>query len=405
MASASTGSMGDEGGLLHGLRVLDVSLLGPAALAQQLADLGADVVKVEPPEGDHVRRVGWPIVEGSSLLHWHLNRGKRSIVLDLRKPSDVATFLQLVGQADVLVEGMRPGALERRGITWERLTHANPRLVFCSISGFGSIGPLRNLAMHGFGFDAWAAILSPEVDVQGNPIFPENFTSIGYFAGSLWGALGVLAGVLRARTTDKPCRLDISQAGAAAAATSLTLESVQYANQRNRTTTEPPLSVKGLRSSVRYNFYRTSDGVILVMMTERKFWQNFCAGVGRPDLFERWPGKSDPDHDHGNEDLRAELRALFETRSSDDWVRLGVSSNFPIIHAHSPETLLKDEHFIASVQWLPGDEHPIDMMAIPIRVIEESVPRTRRAPEVGEHTLEVLTEWLSAPGDSKSHAE
>jgi crotonobetainyl-CoA:carnitine CoA-transferase CaiB-like acyl-CoA transferase len=392
----------DRGGLLQGLRVLDVSLLGPAALAQQLADLGADVVKVEPPEGDHVRRVGWPIVEGASLLHWHLNRGKRSIILDLRQPSDVATFLLLVGKADILVEGMRPGALERRGITWHRLTEANPRLVFCSISGFGSVGPLSNLAMHGFGFDAWAAVLSPQIDKEGNPVFPENFSSIGYFAGSLWGALGVLAGVLRARATGKPCRLDLSQAGAAAAATSLTLESVRYTNQGRSATTAPPLSVTGLRSSVRYNFYRTSDGVILVMMTERKFWRNFCAGAGREDLFERWPGQNDPDHDHGNEDLRAELRRLFESRSSDHWVRLGVSSNFPIIHAHSHETLLGDEHFIASVPWLRGDDHPIDMMAIPVRVIDESGVSVRQAPKVGEHTAEVLSEWLSAPGDANS---
>jgi crotonobetainyl-CoA:carnitine CoA-transferase CaiB-like acyl-CoA transferase len=260
--------------------------------------------------------------------------------------------------------------------------------------------------MHGFGFDAWAAILSPQLDADGNPIFPENFDSIGYSAGSLWGALGVLAGVLRARATGKPCRLDISQAGAAAAATSLTLESIQYAkHEESSTTTAPPLSLKGLRSSVRYNCYRTKDGVILVMMTERKFWRNFCEGIGRHDLFERWPGKRDPDHDHGNEELRTELRTLFETRSSDDWVGLGVSANFPIIHAHSKESLLEDEHFKASVQWLPRGEHPMNMMSIPIRVIDESPPTLRRAPELGEHTREVLAEWLSLPQSTKSSSE
>lgn len=181
--------------LLHGLRVLDVSFLGAGALAQQLADLGADVVKVEPPYGDHVRLSGAPIVEGSSLLHWHFNRGKRSIVLDLTTPSDIGRFLDLVGKAEVLIEGMRPGGLDRRGLNWERLLQANPRLVMCSISGFGSIGPLKDLGMHGMGFDAWASILAPDEDTEGNPVFPEKIATVGSCVGPVWERWGARGGV------------------------------------------------------------------------------------------------------------------------------------------------------------------------------------------------------------------
>src|SRR4029077_4278480 len=108
-------------GLLAGVRIIESALLGPGGVAMQLADLGAEVVKVEGPGGDYVRKMAFPIVDGISLLHWHLNRGKKSIVLDLRKPDGVATYLDLVRSADAVIEGMRPGALARRGLGWDQL--------------------------------------------------------------------------------------------------------------------------------------------------------------------------------------------------------------------------------------------------------------------------------------------
>src|SRR4029077_6967353 len=108
-------------GLLDGVRIIESSLLGPGAVGMQLADLGAEVIKVESPGGDYVRKMAFPIVDGISLLHWHLNRGKRSVVLDLRTPEGVATYLDLVRGADAVIEGMRPGALGRRGLGYDRL--------------------------------------------------------------------------------------------------------------------------------------------------------------------------------------------------------------------------------------------------------------------------------------------
>src|ERR687897_3080877 len=106
---------------LAGLRIIECSMLGPAAITTHLTDLGADVIKVEPPSGDYVRRMTWPIVEGVSLMHLHINRGKRSLVLDLRTPEGVEIYLDLVRGADVVIEAMRPGGLERRGLGYERL--------------------------------------------------------------------------------------------------------------------------------------------------------------------------------------------------------------------------------------------------------------------------------------------
>src|SRR5674476_1051756 len=118
---------------LSGVRVIECSALGPAAITMPLIDLGAEVIKVEPPAGDYIREMTWPIVEGVSLMHLHLNRGKRSIVMDLRQPEDVATFKELVKTADIVVEAMRPGGLARRGVGFDDLRNINPKIVFLSL--------------------------------------------------------------------------------------------------------------------------------------------------------------------------------------------------------------------------------------------------------------------------------
>ena len=120
-------------------------MLGPAAITSALVDLGAEVIKVEPPAGDYIRQMTWPIVEGVSLMHLHLNRGKQSVTLDLRSDEGKQVFRDLAKDADVVVEAMRPGALERLGIGPTDLRERNPKLVFASISGYGATGPVQGL--------------------------------------------------------------------------------------------------------------------------------------------------------------------------------------------------------------------------------------------------------------------
>ena len=201
--------------MLAGVRVIESSMLGPAAVGMQLADLGAEVIKVENPGGDYVRKMAFPIVDGISLLHWHLNRGKKSIVLDLRKPEAVAAYLELLRGADAVIEAMRPGALERRGISWEKMQEVNPRIVFCQISGYGMTGPYKDMPSHGIAFDTWAGLVPPAYDEEGFCYIPEH-ASMGMHAGPLFGALGILAGVIRARETGEGCQMEIAQSDAAA---------------------------------------------------------------------------------------------------------------------------------------------------------------------------------------------
>src|SRR2546423_14847414 len=145
------------------LRVIESSMLGPAAITTHLADLGAEVIKVESPSGDYIRQITRPIVEGVQPMHLHVNRGKRSLVLDLRTQEGVDIYLDLVRGADVVIEAMRPGGLAKRGLGFENLCEVNPRIVFCTISGYGMTGPYKDMPSHGVAYDVWAGLVKPEV--------------------------------------------------------------------------------------------------------------------------------------------------------------------------------------------------------------------------------------------------
>jgi len=191
-------------------------MLGPAGLATPLAELGADVIKVEAPGGDYGREMTWPIVEGTSLLFLHANRGKRSIEIDLRNPEGVALFKELAKSADAVVEAMRPGALAKRGVGYEDLRKINPAITFVSISGYGWTGPYKDMPSHGIAYDTWAGIVKPQQREDGHWFIGEH-VSIGINAGPLYGALAVAAGIIQAKNTGQGGFYEIAQSDAAAA--------------------------------------------------------------------------------------------------------------------------------------------------------------------------------------------
>ncbi len=396
---------------LAGLRVVEVSMLGPGNLTTHLADLGADVIKVEPPQGDYGRRMTWPIVEGVSLLFLHISRGKKSIVLDLRTEAGRDAFLELVRDADAVVEAMRPGGLERRGLGFEECKKVNPRIVFCTISGYGMTGPYRDMPSHGIAYDAWAGIVQPKRDENGFVYMPEH-VSIGINAGPVFGALGLLAGVLRARETGEGCQLEIAQSDAAAAIDWLRSEtwrayerpqSEVTGNEADNFERRAP-GTAGMEDGVRYQFYETKNGYVLFMASEREFWKNFCEGIGRPELFERWPGSQYGDHARGNAELRAILRDVFVTRTTEDWLDFGLAHNTPICPSNSPKTLLDDPQFRDRLPLIPKERVGADMLPTPIKFIDEELPVPTKAPTVGEHTERVLRETLGWSDDQIARA-
>ncbi|MFQ5513216.1 MAG: CaiB/BaiF CoA transferase family protein [Myxococcota bacterium] len=386
---------------LEGLRVIEVSLLGPAAATMHLADLGAEVIKVEPPGGDYVRRMTWPIVEGVSLMHLHINRGKKSLTLDLRNPAGADVFRDLVRDADAVVEAMRPGSLARRGLGYEQLRELNPRVVFCNLSGYGSSGPYRDLPAHGIAFDTWAGLVEPAYDDEGFCYIPEH-PSMGMHAGPLFAALGVLAGVVRARQSGRGCELELGQADAAAYMDWYRSETWKaYERPEDEVTGNATDGYErrapgtaGMREGVRYQIYETSDGHVLFMASERAFWKSFCKGVGREDLFECWPGAEVADHARGNRELQRELREIFRSRSSREWIEFGLTQNTPIAPVNSPKTIVNDPQFQHRFPWYPAERHGADLLPIPIQFVSEELPAPTRAPRAGEHSREVLERVL-----------
>ncbi len=388
---------------LEGVRIIESSMLGPAEMGGLLADLGADVIKVEPPGGDYGRRMTWPIIRSqdgtgeNSLLSLHINRGKRSIVLDLRQPEGVQAYLDLVRHADAVIEAMRPGALAKRGLTMEKLRAANPAIVFCSISGYGATGPYRDMPSHGIAYDTWAGQVPVEIDENGYTVMAEH-TSVGIHAGPLYGALAILASVIRARSTGQGCTMEVAQSDAAAYFDWYRIETWKgyerpeeevYGNAADNGDRRAP-GIGGMRGGVRYQIYATTDGYVLFMASEQAFWKNFCEGIDRVDLFERWPGATYGDHARGNVELQAILTEVFGSRSTTDWIAFGNEHNTPLAPVNTPKSILDDPQFRARLRWLPKEELDADMMAYPIKIDGGELPAPTKAPGPGQDADEVL---------------
>jgi crotonobetainyl-CoA:carnitine CoA-transferase CaiB-like acyl-CoA transferase len=386
---------------LAGLRIVESSLLGPGAITTHLADMGAEVIKVEPPQGDYIRQMTWPIIEGNSLLHLHIHRGKKSLVLDLKKPEAVEVFRELAKGADAVVEAMRPGALARRGLGFEDLRKLNPKIVFCNISGYGMTGPYKEMPSHGIAYDTWAGQVPPAYDEDGFCYLPEH-PSMGINAGPLFGALGILAAVIRARESGEGSFLEIAQSDAAAYMDWYRIETwMAYERPQSEVTGNASDNFErrapgtaGMREGVRYQMYETRDGHVLFMASEREFWKNFAEGIGRKELFERWPGEKFADHARGNKELHAILRDVFKTKTSAEWIAFGNEFNTPIAPVNSPKTIAADPQFQHRFPLYPHQKHGADMLPFPIKFVGEELPAPGHAPKVGEHSEEVLTRVL-----------
>lgn len=403
-------------GPLSGLRVIEVAMFAPDATGMHLADLGAEVIKVEEPGlGDPARLLGVPF-RGESAATRRWNRGKTSLMLDLRRSEGRSVFLDLVRCSEVVVEGMRAGALARRGLDFEALVGVNPSLVYATVSGWGATGPYRDLAAHGLAFDAFAGLAPPRT-VEGRLARPNGHVWQGLEAGPLYAALAIAASVLRARATGEPAFIEVGQADAAAAwngwRIALEAESARSATARADDAASPggreealaalqSAAEAGGRSGahdltaqdVRYQYYAAADGPVLLMATETRFWRNFCRAIDRPDLFERWPGREPADHDYGNDALRAELTRLFATRTRAEWVALFLEHDVAGAPVYRDGETHADPHFEARSLWLDENVHGLRLVAPPIRIDGRIAVAPTRAPSGGEHTAAILRDVL-----------
>ena len=295
---------------LRGLKVLDLSRLLPGPFCTLiLSDLGATVDKLEDPHVGDYLRIFPPLKGGLSGRFLALNRDKRSLCLDLKHPEGRSALLRLAPRYDVVVESFRPGVLDRLGVGWAALHGANPRLVLCSISGYGQTGPYRDRAGHDLNYVGLAGILGLAGPADRDPpVPPVQIADLG--GGALWGAVGILAALLAARASGLGRHVDVSMCEGALAFLIPELGSFDAGGVPPRRGGEP---LSGGQAG--YGVYRTKDGRHLTVgALEPKFWLAFNAVIGRPgDLAELAAPPSEQAR------IRGEIQARLGERTRDEW--------------------------------------------------------------------------------------
>lgn len=300
---------------LAGIRVLDLTRLLPGPVAtMHLADMGAEVIKIEDPgPGDYARAMG-PVRNEVSLFFVAVNRGKQMLRLDLKDPADRERLLAMVDTADVLVESFRPGVMDKLGLGWNALRARNPRLVMCAISGYGQDGPYAQLAGHDINYIGYAGMLDQNTGADGTPVLPN--LQVGDLLGGAQCALqGILAALVAVKMGGAGRLVDVSMTDAVLAHNIMPLVGVN-----NGDATGAPGAGLLTGGVPCYNVYRTSDGRhMAVGALELKFWQLCCDVLQRPDLKTRhWQLGQQV----GGPDamaLKAELQTIFCRRTLAQW--------------------------------------------------------------------------------------
>ncbi|NLC76919.1 MAG: CoA transferase [Clostridia bacterium] len=381
-------------GLLKGLRVLDLTRLLPGGYATQLlGDLGAEVLKVEDPwQGDYMRwmQPHFPGTKESSLF-WGLNRNKKSITLNLKSETGKELFLDLVKKYDVVIEGFRPGVMEGLGLGYGRLKEVNPRLIMCSISGYGQDGPYRLRAGHDINYIALAGILgltgkSPEED----PVIPPvQLGDIG--GGALMAVIGILAAYISRQKTGRGQYVDVSMLDGI-----LSWLAMLLMEQRAK---GPEAMERGRMlltgGEVCYNVYRTKDGKYLSLgALEPKFWEGFCRAVGREDLIKEQFSR-DPA-------VKEEVVNIFLSKTREEWEALLADKDICCEPVLTLEEAKNHPQLTARQMFRPmphPQAGPVDVLGPPLKFTEETEGPDTPPPGYGADTEEVLIKELGLSRD------
>jgi alpha-methylacyl-CoA racemase len=372
----------------EGLKVLDLSRLLPGGFCSLLlADFGADVVKVEDTGmGDYIR---WspPAFEGAqetakSALFLSLNRGKRSIRVDLKSEAGRDVLLRLVRDADVLLESFRPGVLDRLGVGYERLKQENPRLVYCAITGYGLTGPNVQRSGHDMNYLGLNGVLAISGDAGGPPMQAgAQIADIG--GGALMGAFGILAALRERDRSGEGQLVDVSMFDGALSWLAMVAARVFAAGERPRRGAE---MLSG--SLLCYRPYQCADGWVTLGALEPKFFAAFCHGVGREDLIEHQfepPGSA----------AHAEAEALFAARTRGEWEAFAAEHDCCLEPVLEVEEALESE-LVRAREMVIEFEQPgaglVKGLGMPVKLSRTPGRVRRGGPALGEHTEEVLRE-------------
>lgn len=367
--------------------MLDLSRLLPGPYASLvLADLGATVDKVEDPQGGDYLRQMPPHLGDESALFYALNRNKRSLSLDLRRPEAQAALRRLVRSYDVLIESFRPGVMDKLGIGWEALSKEHPRLIYCAISGYGQTGPDRLRAGHDLNYIARAGVLGYGGPADGPPAMPGvQIADIG--GGSLFALVGILAALHERQRTGKGRLVDISMTEGALAFLHLHLGARLALGSDGSPLRRGAETLNGGLPC--YGVYRTRDGRYLsVASLEPKFFQGFCEAIGRPDLVV-------DGYDPGEKGLRAraEIEAMIGAQTLEHWLSVFRDVDLCVEPVLEGDEVLRDPQLEARGMFVravdPQRDREVTHLRTPLHFGE--LP-TAPPPALGQHGREILSE-------------
>jgi crotonobetainyl-CoA:carnitine CoA-transferase CaiB-like acyl-CoA transferase len=372
------------GGPLAGYRVLDLTrvLTGPYATLL-LADLGAEVIKVERPEGEETRFIP-PLSGGESHYYLSVNRNKKGITVDLKHPQGRQLILDLARHCDALVENFRPGVTSRLGLDAEALAAVNPRLVYCSISAFGQTGPWAQRSA----FDIAVQAVSGHMSVTGEPGRPTRMgLPMADLTASVYGALGTVAALLERERTGRGQVVDVSMMDGMIGFLT-TVAGAYFMTGR-----DPVPEGTGHDRVAPYGAFRATDGEIVIANLGESFWPKICAAIGRPELATDERYATNPRRVERREEVQAIVAEAIATRSVDEWSRIFEAKDVP----HAP--LLRVSQALAHPQtqargMVSSVEHPRvghwPVLGRPLNLPEHPDPAYTAPPLLAQHTREVL---------------
>jgi crotonobetainyl-CoA:carnitine CoA-transferase CaiB-like acyl-CoA transferase len=368
---------------LSGVTVVEVAqnLAGPIA-AEILAHLGADVVKVERPEGDDARRWGPPFWKGVSPGYLAVNANKRSITLDLKDPKAVAWLTEFLGKADVLVQNLRPGSLEELGLGPKEMLARHTRLVYCSVWAFGATGPLRLKPGYEPMVQAFSGLMMMNGDEGGPPT--RIGTSVLDYGTGMWTAIGALAGLAQRQRTGRGCVVDASLFETGLAWLKGHFASYRASGQvpeRHRT---------GSHRVVPFESFETKTNPIIIAAGNDRLFAKLATALGHPE----WPANprfaTNAARVGSKAELVAEIQQILLTRSKGEWIDVLEAAGVPCAPINSlPEAVAEPQAAaLGMIQKVPGDDY--ELMGLPLS-FDGTRPDIRLAPPaVGEHNREIL---------------
>jgi len=375
---------------LENLLVLDLTrvLAGPYA-AMILADFGANVVKIEPPKtGDDSRAFG-PFIKNESVYFMSLNRGKRSITLNLKNPQAVDLFKEMAKKADVVLENYRPGTMERLGLGYEDLRKINPRLIYAACSGFGHTGPYSDRPAYDVIVQGMGGIMSITGQEGGEPT--RVGASIGDITAALFTVIGILTALYNRQLTGLGQKVDVAMLDCQVAI----LENA-IARYLSSGTVPQPLGNRH-PSITPFEAFKARDGYVIIAVGNDKLWAEFCRLLDRPDLASDARFADNPSRTANQKALKAILDPIFATRTVDEWLAALSAAGIPCGPINTIDKVISDPQILAR-EMIVETEHPVagrvKMANLPIKMSATPGKVEKPAPLLGQHTAEILAELL-----------